>query len=82
MRLFRHHSMMVSRRLALALAVGLGTLLVSFLLINIGGTVWASYDSPHDGQGGIGFFLISLVASPVASLVAFAITFTRAGRQA
>ena len=55
----------------LAVAFGLMALLVSFFAINIAGLVWASYAAPHDGQGGIGPLLVSLVAAPVLAATTF-----------
>jgi len=63
-----------------AVATGLTALLATFLAINVVGTLYASYDSPHDGQGGIGPFLVSLVAAPLVALLTFVTVLARARR--
>jgi uncharacterized membrane protein len=57
-----------------ALALGLIAAIVTFALIFGLGLAWDVYRYPHDGQAGMGWFLVAIIAAPIVGVITFAIT--------
>ena len=65
------------KRLAIAFTHGALALVVVFVGIFGGGLAWEVYHYPHDGQSGLGPFIVATFAAPVAALITFIVSYLR-----
>ena len=69
--------MALVKRLATAFMHGALAFIVVFPCVFGGGLAREVYHYPHDGQAGLGPFIIATFAAPVAALVTFVVSYLR-----
>jgi hypothetical protein len=65
---------MTVKRVVLAFLIGLLAMLVSFLMTFVIALAWYAHAYPHDGQDGLGAFVMGLYVAPpcgVAALLSY-----------
>ena len=69
------------RRFAISLGLGATAVALSFALIFGGGLAWEVSRHSHDGQAGMGPFLLGVVFAPAIGVLTFVATFLRLCRR-